>query len=52
MKKVIEFIKNNSSIILGIVIVAFILSCTLLPLFIAISRNLWDIALNNPTAIM
>ena len=52
MKKIFEFIKNNVAEILVIFTASVIIGCLALPFFIAIGRIMWDIAINNPTAIM
>ena len=52
MKKVLKFIKDNAVSIVAIIVVIFIIAWTILPLFVAIGKNMWDIAINNPAAIM
>lgn len=51
MKKIIDFIEDNGAIIVGTVAVLFICAAIFIPLFVAIGRYLWDIAINNPAEL-
>lgn len=51
MKKIINFIKEHGVyILIAIVVIAFCVSLVI-PFFVAMGRCMWDIAINNPTAL-
>ena len=49
MKKIIEFIKNYGLYIAWFIFAVVVLATFVVPLFVMIGRDVWDLAINNPS---
>ena len=52
MKKIIDFIKIYGGYIAIAIMVVAVLVSFVIPLIIAFGRCMWDIAINNPSALL
>lgn len=52
MKKMLAFIRDNGAYIVGAVCALAFFAAFFIPLFLAIGRIMWDMAINNPTAFV
>ena len=52
MKKIIEFVETYGLIILFSFLIVIVVVGLLIPFFVALARLAWDVAINNPQALL